>query len=72
MFLSPVDYARAGRCVNACQGINPEAVPDLLAALEDLVHRTKFEPAAGGIVVHLSFEQMEKHRAAIAKARRKR
>lgn len=29
----PEDYARAVACVNACTGINPEAVPNLLAAL---------------------------------------
>lgn len=33
------DKANAGHiaaCVNACEGISPEAVPDLLVALEDL------------------------------------
>lgn len=29
------DAARIVACVNACAGINPEAVPDLLAAVED-------------------------------------
>lgn len=29
------DCERAVACVNACAGINPEAVPDMLAALED-------------------------------------
>jgi hypothetical protein len=29
--------ARVIACVNACAGINPEAVPDLVAALTDLV-----------------------------------
>lgn len=37
----PIRVARANAerivaCVNACKGINPEAVPDLLAALEQL------------------------------------
>ena len=30
--LTTRDYKRARACVNACAGINPEAVPDLLAA----------------------------------------
>ncbi len=42
-FIVPVeDYRRAIPCVNACAGINPEAVPGLLAACKALSdgHRT--------------------------------
>jgi hypothetical protein len=31
-FISDEDYARAVACVNGCKGIDPAAVPDLLAA----------------------------------------
>jgi lipopolysaccharide biosynthesis regulator YciM len=29
------DYDRACECVNACEGINPEAVPEIVKALEE-------------------------------------
>lgn len=32
------DYARAVACVNACAGINPEAVPLMLEALRRIAH----------------------------------
>jgi hypothetical protein len=35
--------ARIVACVNACAGINPEAVPDMLAALQDALDTTDFE-----------------------------
>lgn len=53
------DRANAARivaCVNGCAGINPDAVPDLLKALEDIAQGTY--GAACGIA-----------RAAIAKAK---
>lgn len=52
-------------CVNACAGINPEAVPELLAALEGLLEE---------VDAHLDYhddemqEAAETARAAIAKA----
>ncbi len=50
--LSELSYANAERivaCVNNCAGINPEAVPELLAALKLLVYR--YECRADGDVV---------------------
>ena len=41
--LTTRDYKRARACVNACAGINPEAVPDLLAAakaVKDAIEKT--------------------------------
>jgi hypothetical protein len=35
--LRGADSARAVACVNACKGINPEAVPELLAACEAML-----------------------------------
>ena len=32
--LAPRDYERARKCVNACAGINPEAVEDMRKALD--------------------------------------
>jgi hypothetical protein len=46
----PADFAivkgeanarRIVACVNACKGINPEAVPDLLEALQDVLHEAE-------------------------------
>jgi hypothetical protein len=45
------------------------AAPKLYAALEQLVKRTPFTPAIGGISVLLSFEQMAEHKAILAEAR---
>ena len=36
-------------CVNACAGINPEAVPEMLAALEAVIHAA-FEPTWAQLV----------------------
>jgi len=36
-FCFPGNAARIVACVNACEGINPEAVPDLLEALRRIV-----------------------------------
>ena len=47
-------------CVNACEGINPEAVPDLLEALKDAVAAYDDADLDGAIIRRL--------RAAIAKA----
>ena len=60
------DYANANRivaCVNGCEGINPEAVKDLLAALEGMLHIWR---DVGGDQGNYYVEQSE---AAIAKAK---
>lgn len=65
---------RAVACVNACTGINPGAVPDLVEALKLLVYNEKKadELAGSGMVdvPHLKAlrASAEKARAAIAKA----
>jgi hypothetical protein len=50
---------RIVECVNACEGINPQAVPDLLVALERLcrTHRAQLYP-----------KEFAEARAALAKA----
>lgn len=40
--------ARVGACVNACAGINPDAVPDLLAALIAVNGDVDLDRVAGG------------------------
>ena len=47
-------------CVNACKGVNPEAVPDLLAALEACL------PVLDNPAMHW---ELKTARAAIAKAK---
>ncbi len=54
-------------CVNACKGINPEAVPDLLEALQVLL--LAYETAKEGARVRIGAEL--KARAAITKATKK-
>lgn len=56
------NWARIVACVNACEGINPEAVPDMLAALE----ATQKVLAEQWVQHHPLNNQI---RAAIAKAR---
>lgn len=41
--------ARIVACVNACEGINPEAVPDTVKALEAVIHAA-FEPTWAQLV----------------------
>jgi len=44
--INETDEANAARivaCVNACAGINPEAVPELLVALKDLAYRLRID-----------------------------
>jgi hypothetical protein len=58
-------------CVNACEGINPEAVPDLLAACEKLIEAFNF---SGGYItrmddINLLNQALVLSRVAIAKAR---
>jgi uncharacterized membrane-anchored protein len=36
-FAEPLIALRIVACVNACEGINPEAVPDLLETLQDVL-----------------------------------
>jgi len=47
---------RAVACVNACAGINPEAVPAMLAALEDIAGRGPVPGygSAGALLVRLA------------------
>jgi hypothetical protein len=55
-----VNAERFAACWNGCQGINPEAVPDLLAACE--AYADAFDAATGTVYVNKQI------RAAIAKA----
>ena len=67
----------AAQCVNACEGINPEAVPDLLEALERIgsnelpPHHIK-DPlkngAGSGISLSLCYSQIAEFHREIAKA----
>lgn len=42
LFEREQDVLRAIACVNACAGINPEAVPDLLAVVEELLESAEY------------------------------
>lgn len=66
---SAENAARIVACVNGCEGINPDAVPDLLAALElvlEWVDGRYGEPFAA-----MGCQSYDEARAAIAKARGK-
>lgn len=56
--------ARIVACVNACKGINPEAVPDLLAALQAVLD----VPEARKALEQWGDRELIAARAAIAKA----
>lgn len=59
--------ARIVACVNACAGINPEAVPDLLTAAEAiLINPPSWTTRDGGVEWP---DRMDTLRAAIAKAK---
>ena len=58
VLLPRADYSRARACVNACAGINPEAVPDLLAAAVEWI-------ASADAAYH---KDMESNCAAMARA----
>lgn len=63
----PEERANAARivaCVNACEGINPEAVPDVVKALEELL---SLDSGDSGTVREASVRDAA--RAALAKAR---
>ena len=65
------DRSRAVACVNACAGINPEAVPDLLAALRDCIEALSITPNGAGFSKpqeEARNDARRKARAAIAKA----
>lgn len=53
------DSARAVACVNACEGINPEAVPELLRALKGLRDQQFRMIEAGGADGPLSQDLIE-------------
>ena len=61
------DADRIVACVNACDGINPEAVPDLLAACE-AASREISAAVAGGHLAHLQSGLHATLRAAIDKS----
>lgn len=69
---------RIAACVNACAGLNPEAVPDLLAAAEKVLragraymeyHKAKFYPGIGGAKVTGITPALDELDAALTKAR---
>lgn len=62
------NIGRAVACVNACAGINPEAVPELLAALEEFMGQV--DDGGRGLCCGCNFEKAhELGIAAIAKAK---
>lgn len=56
-------------CVNGCAGINPEAVPDLLAALDETLEEMESLMAERAIPYQGGINIAERARAAIAKAK---
>ena len=55
-------------CVNGCAGINPEAVPDMLAALETLLKEVDTKKLVAGSEGHFK-SAATVARAALAKAK---
>ncbi|MBE3087783.1 MAG: hypothetical protein IMZ71_01505 [Chloroflexi bacterium] len=69
----PEVHANARRivaCVNACEGINPEAVPDLLEALMALLSLRLYADGEGPVIIndYDEEESVQQAKAAIAKA----
>lgn len=49
----PIEHANAERivaCVNACEGLNPEAIPELIAVCEREWRHSDGETALGNII----------------------
>jgi hypothetical protein len=75
----PEDLERAAACVNACEGINPEAIPDLVAALERIERLTLrnvqpeddglagWEPVATNRITHIRIVAKAALRSALVK-----
>lgn len=68
--LDPNNAARIVACVNACEGISPEAVPNLLEALEaiQVIAYAQVDGNKGDMRAAL-MESIKQARAAIAKAK---
>ena len=56
-------------CVNACAGINPEAVPDLIQSLEETLEEMESLMAKRAIPYQGGINIAERARAALAKAK---
>lgn len=61
-----IDIERIVACVNACKGINPEAIPDLLLACKMIVVNIEAAVSSGRLVSTALFRQVED---AISKAK---
>jgi len=70
-YQGPADAARIVACVNACKGLNPEAVPEMLAALESFTRGIDSAEERGETFVNLNRLNFHRRRfrAAIAKAK---
>jgi hypothetical protein len=64
--LMKANKKRLVRCVNACRGLNPEVVPEMVAALDDLVDYAEGACDEG---FGSATEQSDGMQAAIKKAR---
>lgn len=64
------DAARIVACVNACAGMNPEAVPDLLAALKMALPWLEDADRPGNQQITVLWAALSATRAALAKAER--
>ncbi len=65
---SSANARRIVSCVNACAGINPEAVPDLVKALLGLIDACTPSDSDRGSVKRPTLEALESARAALLKA----
>lgn len=61
--------ARIVACVNACEGINPEAVPDILRALEAMLVYYNRDQAERGLLGCAPCADMAEQALAKAKAK---
>ena len=64
--LTEADARRLMECWNACVGVSPYAMPDLVAAMQKISEESVTVGKAGGVIIN--HNTMEKASAALAKA----
>ncbi len=62
------DACRSVACVNACEGINPEAVPDMVEAIGWALKSMEVGNGTGWVPEGLTWDDVKRLRDALAKA----
>ena len=65
--LREANASRIAACVNACEGINPEAVPELLEALKELEALRKMPHPSGDLNAAVAYRQRERDAVVLSK-----